>query len=62
LKLDGRTNLAGGMSFQRKQRIIAVHAAAVIDHANQRNSTAKNNDIDIAGACVETVLNQFLYD
>ena len=50
------------MSLQRKQRVIAVHAAAVIDHANQRNSTATNSDIDVASAGVETVFNQFLYD
>src|SRR4029077_1253219 len=62
LKVGGRTNFAGGMSLERKQRIIAIHAAAVIDHANQRNSTAPNNDIDVASAGVETVFNQFLYD
>ena len=62
LKVGSRTNLAGSMPLQRKQRVIAAHAEAVIDHANQRNSTATNDDIDVASACVETVFNQFLYD
>src|SRR5262245_54678710 len=62
LKIGSRTNLAGGMPLQRKQRVIAVHATTVIDHANERNSTATNNNIDVASASVETVFNQFLYD
>src|SRR5438874_10844910 len=62
LKVGSRANLAGGMPLQRKQRVIAIHAAAVIDHANQRNTAATNNDIDLASAGVETVFNQFLYD
>src|SRR4029077_9933997 len=62
LKVGSRTNLAGGMPLERKQRVIAVHAAAVIDHANQRNAAATNNDIDVASAGVETVFNQFLCD
>src|SRR6478736_4428144 len=62
LKISSRTNLAGRMSLERKQGIIAVHTAAVIDHANKRNSTATNSDIDVARAGIETVFNQFLYD
>jgi hypothetical protein len=57
LQVGSRTNFASGMSFQRKQRVIAAHAAAVIDYANQGNSTATNNDIDIASAGVEAVFN-----
>src|SRR2546428_991047 len=34
-KIRSSPNLAGGMPLQRKQGIIAVHAAAVIDYANQ---------------------------
>src|SRR6516165_9473089 len=62
LKIGGRTNFAGRVSLERKQRVIAIHAASIIDHANQRNSTATNRDIDIAGSSVETVFNQLLYD
>src|SRR4029077_20188887 len=62
LKVGSRTNFAGRMSLERKQRIIAVHAAAVVDHANQRNSTTTNSDSDVASTGVETVFNQLLYD
>src|SRR5947209_17632190 len=34
-KIRSSANLAGGMPLQRKQCIIAVHAAAVIDYTNQ---------------------------
>jgi hypothetical protein len=50
------------VALQRKQRVIAVHAAAVIDHANQRNSAAPNDDINLASTGVETVFNQFFYN
>src|SRR5207302_7311034 len=35
LQIGGRPNLACGMSLQRKQRVIAIHTAAVIDHPDQ---------------------------
>src|SRR5438094_10667004 len=35
LEIRSRSDLAGRMSLQRKQRIIPVHSAAVIDYANQ---------------------------
>src|SRR6476469_3798290 len=62
LKVRSRTNFTGRMSLERKQGVIAVHTAAVIDHANKRNSTTTNSDIDVASAGIETVFNQFLYD
>src|SRR5439155_22882769 len=37
LKISSRPNLARRMPLQRKQRVIAVHAAAVIYDANERN-------------------------
>src|SRR5437763_2037784 len=37
LKISSRANLAGGVSLQRKQRIVAVHSAPVINYANKRN-------------------------
>ena len=62
LKVGSRANFAGCMSLKRKQRVIAAHAAAIIDHANQRNSPATNSDSDVASTGVETVFNQFLDD
>src|SRR4051794_14033199 len=55
LKISSRANLAGGVSLQGKQCVVAVHAAAVIDYANERNSAATNNDVDLASASIETV-------
>src|ERR1051325_2945970 len=55
LKVGSRTNFAGCMSLERKQRIVAVHPAAVINDTNQRNSAAPNNHIHTARASVETV-------
>src|SRR2546421_3526002 len=48
LKISSRANLAGGVSLQRKQRVVAVHSAPVIDYANKRNSSATNDDVDLA--------------
>ena len=62
LKISSRPNLARRMPLQRKQRVIAVHAAAVIYDANERNSSATNNDIDVASTGVQTVFDQFLHD
>src|SRR5437773_11623651 len=60
-KISSRPNLAGGMPLERKQRVIPIHAAAVIDHANQRNSSATNHHVDFARAGVNAVFDQFLY-
>src|SRR6266567_4969726 len=61
LKISSRPNFAGGMPLQRKQCVIAIHAAAVIDHANQRNSSATNHDVDFTGGGVNAVFDQFLH-
>jgi hypothetical protein len=50
------------MSLQGKQRVIAIHAAAVIDHSHQRNSSATNHDIYFVRTGVDTVFDQLLYD
>jgi hypothetical protein len=61
LKISRSPNFTGGMPLQRKQRIVAVHAAAVVDHANQRNSAATDHDIDFTSACVDAVFDQFFH-
>jgi len=43
------------MSLQRKQRVISIHAAAIIDYPNDGNSPATNYDVDFARACVDAV-------
>jgi hypothetical protein len=49
------------MSLQRQQRVIAIHTAAVIDYSNQRDSSATNEDVDLAGTGVDAVFNQLLH-
>src|SRR5882724_5002890 len=45
LKIICRTNFAGRMPLERKQRIVAVHSTAVVDDTNERNSSATNEDV-----------------
>ena len=59
LEIGRRTNLARGITLERKKRVIAIHAATVIDHPNERNSTAANQDVDLARAGVDAVLDEF---
>src|SRR6266496_3462868 len=59
LKISCRTNLTCSVPLERKQRIVAVHSAAVVDHANQRNSSATNDDVNFLRAGVNAVFDQF---
>ncbi len=61
VKIGCRTNLARGMTLERKERVIAIHSAAVVDHPDERNSTAANQDIDLARARVDAVLDEFFH-
>src|SRR5438093_1570125 len=61
LQIDSRPNLARSMSLQRQQRVIAIHAAAVIDYSDQRDPPATNEDVDLAAASVDAVFNQLLH-
>ena len=58
----GALNLAGGMPFQAKQRVIAAHAGAVIGHPDQAASAGLDLNANIAGAGVQGVLNEFFHD
>src|SRR5437763_5883409 len=55
------SDFAGGVPFERKQGIIAVHAAAIIDDPNARHSAALNSYFDRARTSVNAVLDQFLH-
>src|SRR5438876_154994 len=61
LKISSRSDLTGRMPLQRQQRIIAIHSTAVIDYANQRDSPATNDDVNLAGAGVDAVFDQFFH-
>src|ERR1700730_8942715 len=58
LKISSRPDLTGRMPLQRKQRIVAVHSTSVVDHANERNSSATNDDIDLLCTGVDAVFDQ----
>ena len=49
------------MPLQRQKRVVAVHAAAVIDHAHERDAAAPNHDFDVPRAGVDAVLDQFFH-
>src|SRR6266571_4437511 len=49
------------MTLERKERVIAIHSAAVVDHPDERNSTAANQDVDLTRAGVNAVLDQFFH-
>src|SRR6266849_8150784 len=61
MKICRRTNLARGMTLERKERVIAIHAAAVIDHADERNSTASNQDVNLTRAGVDAIFDEFFH-
>jgi hypothetical protein len=48
------------MTLERQQRVISIHAASIINHANERNSPAANQNLDLARAGIDAVFNQFL--
>ena len=49
------------MAFKGQQRIIAHHAAAVVDNADQLASAAFHLDANSRRACIQRVLQQLLY-
>ena len=53
-------DFARGMAFQRKQRVIAAHARAVIGHAHQASPARPNFDRDFLRPGIEGVFDQFL--
>jgi hypothetical protein len=61
LQIGSRSNLARGVSLQRQQRVVTIHTIAVIDHPDERDSSATNHCVDFTGAGVDAVFNQLLY-
>jgi hypothetical protein len=61
LQIGSRPNLARGMSFERQQRVITIHTAAVIDHSDELDSSATNHCIDFTRSGVDAVFNQLLH-
>ena len=60
-QIVARAQLGGSVPFERQQRIIAHHAAAIIGNAYELASSALHADHDAGGAGVEGILQQ-LFD
>ena len=54
-------NFGGRMAFDRKQQIRLIHAAAVIDDADESSSAVLDGDVDLFGAGVERVFDELLH-
>ena len=52
--------LGGGVALHRQRQILGVHAAAVVDDADQPAAAVLDDDLDPARAGVERVLDQLL--
>ena len=50
------------MAFDRQIELVALHALAIIADADQAAAAVTKCDIDLAGACIEGILGQFLDD
>ena len=48
------------MALDTEQHVVAVHARAVVGHAQQAAAAALDLDIDAGGAGVQAVFDQFL--
>ena len=55
-------NLARRLPFQTEQRVVAVHAAAVVPHADQLAPAGGDGDVNPFRAGVDRVFDQFLDD
>ncbi len=54
-------HLAGGMALEGEKGVVLVHAAAVVDNADQALAAAFDLDEDIGGAGIDGILHQFLH-
>ena len=58
----GALDFAGGVAFQRKQRVVAAHAGAVVGHADEAAAAGPDFHGDFPGLGVEGVFDEFLDD
>jgi len=49
------------VTFNRKQRIIAIHPGSVIRNSNQLHTAAHHLDIDLRRAGIERIFHQLLH-
>ena len=49
------------MALEREKRVVTIHTAPVVNHTNERNSPAPNQNLYLARASIDAVFNQFLH-
>ena len=54
--------LRGGVALNREGQVIRAHADAVIRDADQALATAPESDVDLGGARIDGILDEFLHD
>src|SRR5690606_22214527 len=52
----------GGVALEAHEGVVAVHARAVVGHANEGDAAALDADLDVGGARVDAVLDEFFHD
>lgn len=58
---DGLVRKLGGrVPLQRQRDLVGAHPAAIVGHLDQREPALGETDRNLAGACVNRVLDQFL--
>ena len=60
LEIDRAGDLGGGMACHREIQIVAFDAIAIVGNAYELDAAACEIDIDLAGPCVDGVLQQLL--
>jgi hypothetical protein len=60
-EVGGEADLRCGVSLEREHGVVALHAAAVVAHADQLASAFLDGDIDGGGAGVECVFDELFH-
>jgi hypothetical protein len=60
-EIGARANFARGVALEAEERIVAVHAHAVVDHPEARAPARADGDLDPGGAGIERILHQLLH-
>lgn len=55
-------NFTGGVAFEAEEGVLAIHAGAVVNDLDERRATTLHMDLDMEGARVEAVFDQFADD
>src|SRR5580692_7878635 len=50
------------MALESQQRVVMIHAAAIVNHADQPLAARFRFDANGTRACIQSVFQQFLYD